>query len=184
MLGCTLFSLIKPEQRGSVARFVSDFSKINDWNIEVHNAAHQSDLQWLNSQVTECARNEPHRSIVILTYHSPMALERANDPRHLQDHTQVQSAFVTNLSDQVCWTNPRVKLWMFGHTHFNCDSEDPQTCKRIVANQKGYRRAETLAFDVAKIVSIEADSPSGPRRSKAVKREQATAFEQKGYIVS
>ena len=174
VLGCTLFSFIKPEQRDSVARFVSDFSKISDWNVESHNAAHQSDLQWLNSQISECARNEPQRSIVVLTHHSPTASEAANDPRHVQDHTQVQSAFVTDISDQVCWRNPQVKVWAFGHTHFNCDLKDPQTGKRVVANQKGYVREEVLTFDETKVVRVEVNSHPRSRSLKEVKGEQGS----------
>lgn len=103
VLGCTLFSSIDPEQRDSAGRFVSDFSNIEDWSIESHDAAHQNDLQWLNSQVSECAQNEPHRSIVILTHHSPTVIKAANDPRHAQDHAQVRSASVTDLSNESCW---------------------------------------------------------------------------------
>ncbi len=93
-----------------------------------------------------------------LTHYRPTALEAANDPRHVQDHTQVQSAFVTDLSDQICWTTPQVKLWAFGHTHFNCDFKDSQTGKQVVANQKGYRKAEVLIFDGTKVVTVEVGS--------------------------
>ena len=184
ILGCTLFSFIKSEQRDSVARFVSDFSDINDWTVGSHNAAHQSDLQWLNSQISECARDEPQRSIVVLTHHSPTALAAANHPRHVQDHTQVQSAFITDLSDQICWTNPQVKLWAFGHTHYNCDLEDPQMGKRVVANQKGYRRAEVLTFDGTKVVTVEVGSRARSRKSMEVKGEQASYTKQKHCTVS
>ena len=184
VLGCTLFSFIRPEQRDSVARFVSDFSNINEWTVESHNAAHQSDLQWLNSQISQCARNEPYRSIVVFTHHSPTVLEGANDLRHMQDQTQVQSAFVTDLSNQICWKNPQVKLWIFGHTHFNCDLEDPQTGKRIVANQKGYRRAEVLSFNRAKMVTVEVDSHPISRRIKEVESEQRSNTKREHCTVS
>ena len=82
-------------------------------------------------------------------------LEAANDPRQLQDVAQVRSAFVTDLSDQVCWTSANVRLWAFGHAHFNCDFEDLGTKKRVVANQKGYRRTELETFDVSKVVRVE-----------------------------
>ena len=138
-----------------MARFVSDFSEINEWTIDSHNAAHQADLQWLNSQIFACARHEPHRSIVALTHYSPTVLEEADDPKHVKDNYQIRSAFSTDLSDQLCWTNPQVKLWAFGHTHFNCDMIDPQTKKRIVGNQKGYWKAESLSFSGTKIVDID-----------------------------
>lgn len=163
VFGCTLFSLITLEQRGSVARFVSDFSEINEWTIDSHNASHRVDLQWLNSQVFDCVQNEPHRSIVVLTHHSPTALEAANDSKHIEDGNQIRSAFTTDLSDQPCWTSPQVKLWAFGHTHFNCDVIEPQTKKRIVCNQKGYKKAESLDFSASKVVDIEIEARRGSK---------------------
>lgn len=172
VLGCTLFSFIRSEQRESVARFVSDFSNINDWTVESHNVAHRKDLQWLNSQVSQCEQKEPHRSIVTLTHYSPTMLKAANDPRHIQDETQVQSAFVTDLSDQGCWTSSQVRLWAFGHTHFNCDLVDPKTGKHVVANQKGYRKAEVLTFDETKVVRAGSNSQSRSGVSKLAKGNQ------------
>ena len=157
VLGCTLFSHIMPEQRETVSRFVSDFSSIDGWTMDTHCAAHEADLAWLNGQVTQIVQDEPHRSIVIFTHHSPTTLEAANNPGHLKDSAQVRSAFTTDVSDQVCWASTQVRLWAFGHTHFNCDIQDPQTGKRIVANQKGYRRAELLTFSATKIVGFEVD---------------------------
>ena len=155
VFGCTLFSSIVPEQRTTVTQFVSDFSQIEDWTVETHNTAHQRDLQWLNSEVSACALQEPQRAIVVLTHYSPTAVALANDIRHIRDDAQVRSAFMTDLSTQICWTSHRVKLWAFGHTHFNCDIQDPQTKKRIVANQKGYRKTESLDFSWSKVVEVE-----------------------------
>ena len=82
-------------------------------------------------------------------------MEAANDTRHMQDDSQVQSAFIADLSDQVCWTSPQVRLWASGHTHYNCDFMNEQPEKRVVANQKGYRRTEAVTFDATKVVRIE-----------------------------
>ncbi|RDL41508.1 Uncharacterized protein BP5553_01487 [Venustampulla echinocandica] len=141
-LGCTLFSEISSEQRQSVSIFCADFLEIEDWIIDFHNAAHQSDLSWLNSQVEEISRTEPHRKIVVFTHHSPTMLEAANNPRHLEDAKEVRSAFVTNLSNQACWKSE------------NCDFVDPKMKRRIVTNQKGYRRSELDTFDVLKVVTV------------------------------
>ncbi|KAF7911063.1 uncharacterized protein EAF01_002571 [Botrytis porri] len=82
-------------------------------------------------------------------------LEAANDPKKLEDSNQVRSAFVTDLSDQICWMSSGVRLWAFGHTHYNCDFREEGTGKRIVANQKGYIRSQVYTFDVGKVVEIE-----------------------------
>lgn len=162
VLGCTLFSQISKKQAQTVTMFVTDFSNIENWKIDDHNKAHESDLNWLNTQVEMIAEEEPHRQIVIFTHYSPTFLETATDPAHKDDSAQVTSAFATDLSDEICWRNTQVKIWAFGHTHFNCDFEDPHTKKRVIANQKGYRRAESITFDAEKIVYVEQCSPSCP----------------------
>ena len=184
IFGCTLFSKIKTDQQISVSRFVSDFSSIHHWTVEAHNVAHEKDLQWLNSQVASCTQREPHRCIVGFTHYSPTVLEPANDPRHSKDHGQVLSAFVTDLSDQVCWTTPQVKLWGFGHTHYNCDFEDLKTKKRVVANQKGYRRSELITFDVDKVVKVTVESRSVSGLPKRVKDEGEKRPKRSQCIVS
>lgn len=155
VLGCTLFSSIVESQKSNVSLFVSDFSNISDWTVDLHNASHREDLAWLNSQVEAIARTEPHRSIAILTHYSPTTLPEANDPEHLEDSRGVQSAFATDLSREVCWTCPSVKLWAFGHTHHNCDFLDSGTGKRVVANQRGYGREDAFDFDPEKVVTID-----------------------------
>ncbi|TEY67271.1 hypothetical protein BOTCAL_0128g00270 [Botryotinia calthae] len=149
VIGCTLFSHVHDEQRQSVSLFCSDFSETLEWVIDAHNASHREDLTWLNAQVERIERDEPHRKVVVFTHFSPTVLGAANDPKKLEDSNQVRSAFVTDLSDQICWTSSSVKLWAFGHTHYNCDFEEEGTGKRIVANQKGYKRSEVDTFDVA-----------------------------------
>ncbi|TGO68779.1 hypothetical protein BOTNAR_0020g00530 [Botryotinia narcissicola] len=155
VLGCTLFSHINDEQRQSVSLFCSDFSETLEWDIDAHNASHMEDLTWLNAQIEQITRDEPRRSIVVFTHFSPTMLSAANDPKKLEDSNQVRSAFVTDLSDQICWTSSSVRLWAFGHTHYNCDFMEEGTEKRIVANQKGYKRIEVDTFDMAKVVEIE-----------------------------
>jgi hypothetical protein len=48
-----------------------------------------------------------------------------------------------------------VMPWAFGHTRFNCDFVDLGTKKRVVANQKGYRRSELETFDASKVAKVE-----------------------------
>ncbi|CAM1503240.1 Fc.00g080160.m01.CDS01 [Cosmosporella sp. VM-42] len=154
ILGCTLFSNIAESQQSTVTLFISDFSNIQGWTVGAHNAAHQEDLEWLNSQVANISRDEPHRRIAILTHYSPNMLLEANDPEHLEDPPGVQLAFVTNLAQEICWTSPKVKVWAFGHTHHGYDFLDSATGKRIVANQRGYGREGAFDFDVGKTIAV------------------------------
>lgn len=154
VLGCTMFSNITEDQRGTVSLFISDFSNTPNWTVDSHNEAHKADLAWLNAQIESISSAESHRAIVILTHYSPTTLPEANDPDHLEDDRGVQSAFATDLSGEVCWTSPSVRLWAFGHTHFNCDFVDGRTGKRVVANQRGYGREDRFDFYADKVVSV------------------------------
>ncbi|OCK78656.1 hypothetical protein K432DRAFT_356359 [Lepidopterella palustris CBS 459.81] len=162
VLGCTFFSRISPSQSASISRFVSDFSNIDDWDVAAHNAAHAADLAWLNAEVARIEQEEPQRAIVVLTHYSPTLLAAANDPRHVGDEAGVRSAFVTDVSAEVCWRSKSVRVWGFGHTHCCCDFVDAG--KRVVANQKGYRRTESLGFDGEKVIEIEAPGVMGGGR--------------------
>lgn len=154
ILGCTLFSHVSDEQRSTVSLFVSDFSNIADWSVDKHNAAHRADLAWLNAEVEAIARDDSHRSVVVLTHYSPTNAQEANDPDHVEDARCVQSAFVTDLQEQPCWMSPVVKVWAFGHTHYNCEFVDRKTGKLVVANQRGYGREDIFNFYCEKVISI------------------------------
>lgn len=158
LLGCTLFSHITPDQESTASLFVSDFANIPQWNTRSHNAAHARDLAWLNDQVSRISSHEPHRQIVILAHYSPTKQLEANNPDHLEDSRGVQSAFVTDLTGEICWMDASVKVWAFGHTHWNCDFVDKTTKKRVMANQRGYGREDVFDFDPRKIIVI----PQGP----------------------
>ncbi|MCJ1366316.1 hypothetical protein MMC16_005444 [Acarospora aff. strigata] len=150
ILGCTLYSNIVPSQSDHVSFGLNDFYHIDDWTVEQHNEAHLADLDWLNAQVRSIAEGEPHRKIIILTHHSPSTSPEAVDPAHAQ--SKISSGFSSDLSAEVCWTSQNVKVWAFGHTHFNCDFLDPGTGKRIVTNQRGYYFRQSAGFDERKVI--------------------------------
>lgn len=147
ILGCTLFSSIQEERASFIASRMVDFKDTPGWTVALHNKAHASDLQWLNSQVAQISTSEPQRQVVIFTHHSPTTTAQANDPRH--NDSLASSAFVTDLSKEACWTSSCVKVWAFGHTHYNCDFFDEETRKKVVTNQKGYWRIEKGNFKAA-----------------------------------
>lgn len=154
ILGCTLFSRISERQQSTISMFVSDFSHIPGWTAEQHNIAHDRDVVWLNAQVEGITETEPKRQVIILTHYSPTMASEANDEEHLEDPRNVLSAFVTDLSQEVCWKSPIVKVWAFGHTHHNCDYVDVKSGKRVVSNQRGYGREDIFDFDSDKVVIV------------------------------
>jgi hypothetical protein len=149
ILGCTLFSNISPSPKESVSLDFSDFRRIENWTVEDHNKAFLEDLSWLNSQVKSITDTEPDRRIVILTYHSPTTSPESINPAHSQ--SRVSSGFSTDLSGELCWTSRNVKVWVFGHTHFNCDFIDNVTGKRVITNQRGH---EAARFDEKKCIEV------------------------------
>lgn len=154
ILGCTLYSRIAANRRGTVTKFVSDFSDIQDWTIDGHNTAHRTDLAWLNSRVVNIARDEPHRFLVVLTHFCPTTHPDALEEGSSEEAIQIQSANLTNLDDQFCWNSPQVKIWAFGRTHHCCDLRDEVSGKRVVSNQRGSAWNPVDGFETEKVVSL------------------------------
>ncbi|KAF4213941.1 hypothetical protein CNMCM5878_009861 [Aspergillus fumigatiaffinis] len=152
VLGCTLHSRITQSQEERVSLSLNDFYHIENWDVESHRTAHEADLAWLNKQVTNITRSDPHRKIVVFTHHSPTLDARATDPAHV--NSPITSAFATDLTGEPCWEKPQVRLWAFGHTHYNCDFVDSRTGKRIVANQRGYYFAQSKGYDPELVVRV------------------------------
>ena len=149
VLGCSLFSAVPPESEMAVSMGLNDFYRIADWDVAAHNEAHRRDLAWLNEQVAALEGSD----VVIFTHWSPSWDARAVDPRHAC--SAIGSAFSTELSGEKCFRSDRVKLWAFGHTHYNCDfvvERDAASPLRLLANQRGYYFAQAKGYDGEKTV--------------------------------
>lgn len=151
VLGCTLFSRVAPHQEFAVESRMVDFRDILRWDVDEHNAAHESDLNWLNAQVSQMAKDEPDRRIVILTHHSPSTDPRSRNPRH--EGSEVSSGFATNLSNEECWTASNVAAWAFGHTHYKCEFKD-ESGKVIISNPKGYYMYPNKTFNAGRVFTV------------------------------
>jgi hypothetical protein len=154
VLGCSLFSHIPPERETEVGLRLNDFYHTSAWNVAAHNEAHRRDLAWLNEQVA--GLEGCGASIVIFSHWSPTQAAGSADPRHTG--SQITSAFSTDLSGERCFRSGDVKLWAFGHTHFNCDfvlkREGGAGPLRLVANQRGYYFSQSEGFDAEKTVEV------------------------------
>ncbi|KAI0125700.1 Ser/Thr protein phosphatase superfamily protein [Xylariales sp. AK1849] len=149
VLGCTLFSHIPPESHDHVSFGVNDFYYTEEWDVEKHNQEHQHDLQWLNSQLEGLEGSG--RKVVIFTHYSPTVDSRAEDPRHSK--SAIKPGFETDLQNTSLWQHDAVKLWAFGHTHYNCDFKD-DLGKRVYTNQRGYCFSQSPGFDATKVVEV------------------------------
>lgn len=157
VLGCSLFSAVETKDAMAVSHGLSDFYLTGaEWDVAAHNAAHVRDVEWLNEMVAELESKESVESIVVLTHWSPTQDSRAGDPRHAA--SPISSAFSTDLRREVCFTSPKVKIWAFGHTHYNCDfmldRGYASAPLRLVTNQRGYYFQQSVGFDVAKKIEL------------------------------
>ncbi|KAH6853858.1 Metallo-dependent phosphatase-like protein [Chaetomium sp. MPI-CAGE-AT-0009] len=154
ILGCSLFSHIPTESHMAVGMGLNDFFQTDKWDVDAHNEMHKRDLSWLNAQVTDLEGSDTN--IIIFSHWSPTLDPRATDPRHAG--SRITSAFSADLSKEKCFKSGRVKLWAFGHTHYNCDfvvdRDDDAGPLRLVANQRGYYFSQSEGFDSDKTVEV------------------------------
>jgi hypothetical protein len=155
MLGCSLFSFVPPEYEQHVSIGLNDFSNIGGWTVKAHNAAHKRSLEWLNARVAKLEQ-ENDVEIVILTHWSPSQDPRAVEARYRG--SPITSAFSTDLAGERCFRSGKVKLWAFGHTHYNVDflfeRDGAAGPLRLLANQRGSYFAQAKSFDVEKAVEL------------------------------
>jgi len=156
ILGCTLFSRILPEQETYISHGLNDFHHIKDWTVQTNNEAFSSDLLWLNTEISKIEQEEPNRKIIVFTHHGPTIDDRVVDPA--VKGSDLSSAFLTDLREEACCKSAAVKIWVFGHTHFNCDflDVDGETRRemRVLTNQRGYYFKQAMGFDEGKVISL------------------------------
>ncbi|KAF4773834.1 calcineurin-like phosphoesterase [Colletotrichum scovillei] len=152
VLGCTLFSNVPSTKMTPVSNGLNDFREIDGWTVEEHCQLHKQDLAWLNSRVNAISVDSD-RKIVIFTHYSPTEDTRAVEPCHAQ--SDIKSGFQTDLRNEDCWKSPNVKVWAFGHTHYNCDFVDEATGKRLYTNQKGYSQDHSPGFREGNVVHVD-----------------------------
>ncbi|KAJ5907510.1 hypothetical protein N7495_000192 [Penicillium taxi] len=154
ILGCTLWSDIPPNVGEIVQSKVQDFKKIEDWTVDQHNSAHQSDLTWLRHEVEAIHQENKNTkrdlpSIVVVTHHAP-SLHGTSSPQHAQSPWSV--AFGTDILSEK-WDG--VKVWVFGHTHYTTEFKERGI--RVLSNQRGYVlpwKDTKTDFDVKKVIWV------------------------------
>ncbi|KAK1826637.1 Metallo-dependent phosphatase-like protein [Podospora conica] len=154
ILGCSLFSHVPPASEPAVGTGLNDFYQIAGWNVAAHNERHAGDLAWLNEQVAGLEGTDAR--IAVFSHWSPSRDARAGDPRHAG--SSISAGFSTDLSGERCFRSGNVRVWAFGHTHFNCDFEAEREGGagplRVVANQRGYYFAQSVGFDLGLTVEV------------------------------
>ncbi|KEY73779.1 hypothetical protein S7711_03086 [Stachybotrys chartarum IBT 7711] len=155
VLGCSLFSRVPSNMHIAMGMRINDFHAIEGWTTDMHNEEHWEDVSWLNRQIVDIA-GFPEDDIIILTHWSPTRHRDTVNPAHAM--SPLTCAFATDLSLETCFVSDQVKIWAFGHSHYNCDViVDKWTSNgtmRMVSNQRGFPEAQTGDFDIGKVISV------------------------------
>ncbi len=154
LMGCSLFSSIPPEKQMAIEMGINDFYQTRDWTTNSHNDSHRRDVTWLNTEVSKLEKSDV--KIMILSHWSPSQDPRTMDARH--SGSSITCGFSTDMSEEPCFRSDKVKVWAFGHTHYNCDVEFERggdlTPIRLVTNQRGYYFAQAEKFDLEKTITL------------------------------
>lgn len=125
-----------PVTMNCVTSLMSDYSAIRDDNrgyskITPQNTVsrHQSTLSYFGHVLRELPDND---QVVIVSHHSPSHM--SIHPQYSND-TIMNGAFHSDLSNFIL-DNPKIKLWIHGHTHNPFDYCIGET--RVVCNPRGY----------------------------------------------
>jgi len=129
LLGCTLWSSIPETAKAAVQARVKDYSMIRDWSVDLHNAAHDADLDWLRRELR--ALDPANKVVVVVTHHAPI-IHGTSKPAYVD--SPWTSAFATNVLLSGDWSS--VDYWVHGHTHHSTDLDVGST--KVVSNQLGY----------------------------------------------
>ncbi|KIW58853.1 hypothetical protein PV05_03346 [Exophiala xenobiotica] len=136
ILGCTLQSYIRPENRTAVEQRVKDFARIPNWTVELHNEEHQKDLDWLRTEINSIRSESEHsrraKRILVISHHAPIK----NGSSHPKNQNNPWAdAFATDLIG-VHEEMSKVQWWVFGHTHYT--TQWRQHGINLISNQRGY----------------------------------------------
>jgi hypothetical protein len=145
VLGATLWSeLPTAEITAAVEDYLSDYQLIyvrRSGGVEQLTGAtstqlHRQTVAWLAHEIGQAPGK-----IVVLTHHAP-TFEGTSAPYF--EGRPTTHGFASDLTQLF---RPQLRLWGFGHTHFNTDQAHPAGT-RVVANQKGYRWKVAKNFKV------------------------------------
>lgn len=127
-------------------------------------------VRWLRSEIGRLCGNGVD-SIAVLTHHTP-AMSGTSHPRFEGENANnTQHAFSTDMS-ALYSTAPELKVWAFGHTHFNADFVDGGT--RLLSNQRGYAHEVAQDYDPGLCFSVCAEPRGEPLSRRAA--DDAAAY--------
>ncbi|KAL7627448.1 hypothetical protein AAE478_001641 [Parahypoxylon ruwenzoriense] len=154
VLGGTLFTNPPEDNLAAIDRLYKDIIKIPHWDPDDHVAGWRECSEFLAREVKAIEREDPQRTIIILTHHCPSRDRRVLGPFYQHDPRGRSHRWTTDMSKHPAWTSPNVKLWAFGATNVNCNLAHGPWSKRVYSNQRGHL-AECANFDAGRVVDVE-----------------------------
>lgn len=97
-------------------------------------SAHKKFKKFLETEVENSSSD-----VVVLTHHAPSVLSTQNR------NSDILSPFYYSDFSEYLLDNPKIKLWIHGHTHLECDYIIGET--RVVSNPRGYYGYETNSIE-------------------------------------
>lgn len=122
---------------------------------EITSCWHHLAVQWLQAEI-ERLKLMGCDSIGIMSHHTP-SFRGTSDPRHDKPGNLASFAFSTDLSS-LYWHTSAVRLWAYGHTHYNNDRIEHGT--RLISNQRGYDYNLVLDYRPDLVVVLSANQSS------------------------
>ncbi len=128
ILGTTLWSHIPNENKEVITKYLSDYRCIDNFTTETSNMLFEKNVKWIESMFEKY----PKHDFIILSHHTPL-LKNVSSPDN--EDTETNYAFSSDLSHLL----PRVKLFAYGHTHYNHKGNNfKHGDTTLVCNQRGY----------------------------------------------
>lgn len=152
ILGCSLWTDFRAMGAELESAAQSEAARwLNDYRLISHQArrlrpSHTRDrcrasLAWLSQQIATATQ-----PLLVVTHHVP-TLATA-DPQH--EGSLLTPSFHSAVDELI---RPPVRMWVFGHTHFNADIE--RSGVRILSHQKGYPRERVKGFAWDRVFELE-----------------------------
>ena len=143
-----------------VESFLNDYKLILNDEGKTINAKdttrwHANEVEWIEGILGDALSEIPATPVVILTHHAPSCKGTSN-PRfdYTDEHPNywVRTGFSSPL-DCIIEKYPQVRLWCYGHTHYNNFQWRQSRCA-LMSNQRGYKSALAHRYSPDGIITV------------------------------
>ena len=172
IIGTTLWSHIKPQERFVAEYCLNDFNHIyadddNLLSVDTYNEMHIKCYEWLRDEID----SHKDKIVIVVTHHLPSFALIADKYRD----SPLNSAFASDLDH--LYKRDNVKYWFYGHSHSSSDTIE-EGC-RLVANPHGYSQKENSSYNPKLSIKISNDPYDGKFMIMPLTREDGNTYNHK-----